>query len=237
MLIRHLLMLVMRAVLRVLVHVDGAQLARVPQRGPLILATNHVNFLEVPLLFTLLSPRPISVMVKAETMVHPLLGWWFTTLAGSGAISLRRGEADLDAVHRALAALEAGHIVVVAPEGTRSGHGRLQRGLPGVAILALHSGAPVLPLAFHGGEQFWQNLKRLRRTDFIIRVGQPFHLDPGGQPVRREERLQMAAEIMYQLAALLPPPYRGLYADLDTATETFLRFPEGSVSNLKSSQA
>ena len=106
-----------------------------------------------------------------------------------------------------------------------------------MAILALHSGAPILPLAFYGGERFWPNLKRLRRTDFVIRVGQPFHLDADGQRVRREERLQMTTEIMFQLAALLPPPYRGLYSDLDTATETFLRFPEGSASNVKASQA
>ncbi len=237
MLIRHLVMLWMRAVLHVLVRVDGSQLAGVPQRGPLILATNHVNFLEVPLLFTQLLPRPMSVLVKAQTMDDPVLGWWFDTVGGSGVIPLRRGEADMDAIRQALAALEAGQILVVAPEGTRSGHGRLQRGLPGVAILALHSGAPILPLVFYGGERFWQNLKRFRRTDFIIRVGQPFHLDAGGQRVRREQRLQMTTEIMFQLAALLPPPYRGQYADLHTATETFLRFPAGSGSNLTASQA
>ena len=233
MLTRSAVMLFMRAVLRVTCRVDAAQLARVPQRGPLILAANHVNFLEAPLLYTELTPRPISVLVKAETWHNPVLGWWFDTIGGAGAIPLRRGEADMDALHQALGALAEGQILAVAPEGTRSGHGCLQRGLPGMVLLALHSGAPIWPVVCIGGERFWPNLKRLRRTDITIRLGNPFHLDAGGRRVRRELRQQMADEIMFQMAALLPPVYRGVYADLGAATENFLRFSEGAASNLR----
>ena len=140
------------------------------------------------------------------------------------------------AIRRALAALDAGYILIVAPEGTRSGHGRLQRGHPGVAFLALRSGAPMLPVVYHGGELFWRNLHRLRRTNFHILVGQPFHLNADGVKVTRRVRRQMTDEIMYQVAALLPPAYRGDYSDLSVATETYLRFPAGAQSNIRCAQ-
>ena len=213
----------------VLCRVNDAQLADVPEQGPLILVINHVNFLEAPVVFPRLHPRPLTGFAKAETWDNPSL----RLLANLWrAIPLRRGEADVTALRQALAALEANHIVIVAPEGTRSGDGNLGRGHPGVAFLALRSGAPLLPMVYYGGERFWHNLPRLRRTDFHIVVGQPFHLHHRGSRAARRVRQQMADEIMYQVAALLPPAYRGAYSDLGAATETYLRFPPGAESNL-----
>jgi len=219
-----------RGLTRTLCRVDGAQLAQVPERGPLILVANHINFMEVPLIYTHLLPRPITGFVKAENLDHPLLGPLLIRLWGG--IPLHRGEADVAALRQALEALEEGHILAVAPEGTRSGSGDLQRGHPGIAFVALRSGAPLLPVVYYGSERFWRNLRSLRRTDFHIVVGQPFYLDAGGEKVTRQVRQQMTDEIMYQLAALLPPAYRGVYADLSGATETYLRFPPGAESNL-----
>ena len=216
---------------RLLCRIDDAQLTQVPKQGPLILAVNHVNFLEAPIFYTHLHPRPVTGFVKAENLEHPFFGPLLFSLWGG--IPVRRGEADMTAFRQALAALEEGQILAVAPEGTRSGDGRLQPGCPGTAFLALRSGTPVLPTVHHGGELFWSNLSRLRRTDFHIVVGQPFYLDAGGVKVNRHVRQQMTDEIMYQMAALLPPAYRGVYSDLATATETYLRFPSGGESNLR----
>ena len=220
-----------KSLMRLLCRIDDAQLARVPERGPLIIAINHVNFLEPPIFYTHLHPRPLTGFVKAENLEHPffgplLLGLW-------GGIPIRRDEADMAAFRQALVALEEGRILAMAPEGTRSGDGHLQQGRPGIALLALRSGAPVLPIVCHGGESFWDNLPRLRRTDFHIVVGQPFYLDAGGVKVTRQVRQQIADEVMYQIAALLPPPYRGVYSDLTAATETYLRFLPGAGSNLR----
>ena len=220
-----------KGLIRLLCRVDDAQLARVPNRGPLIIVANHVNFLEVPLVFTHLLPRPVTGFVKAENLDSPILGPLLFDLWGG--IPIRRGEVDMSAIREALQALEAGRILVVAPEGTRSGHGRLQRAHPGAAFLALRSSAPVLPLAYYGGETFWRNLPRLRRTGFHIVVGQLFYLDAGGVRVTSQMRQQMADEMMYQIAALLPPAYRGVYSDLAAASETYLRFPPGAESNLR----
>ncbi|UCF09859.1 MAG: 1-acyl-sn-glycerol-3-phosphate acyltransferase [Candidatus Bipolaricaulota bacterium] len=208
------------AVVRLLCRVDAEQIDRVPMRGPLILITNHVNMLEIPVLQSRLRPRPITGVAKAEAWNNRVVGW---LLDQWGAIPVRRGESDMGALRRSLDALRQGHILAIAPEGTRSRHGRLQQGRPGVVTIALRSGAPILPLAFHGGEKLRENLKRLRRTPFHIAVGEPFRIDPGSQRVDREIRRRITNEIMYRLAALLPPAYRGVYADLENATESFLR--------------
>ncbi len=208
--------------------VDAAQLERMPEQGPLILVANHINFLEIPVLYTRLGTRPIVAFTKAETWDSLLIRCLFDL---SRAIPVRRGEADTNAFRRAAQVLEIGHILAVAPEGTRSGDGCLQRGHPGVVMLALRTRAPLLPMAYYGGERLRHNLPRLKRTDFRVVVGQPFYLHAEGK-VTRETRQQIADEIMYQIAALLPPAYRGHYSNLSAATEQYLRFPATSESNL-----
>lgn len=214
---------------RTILRVHDAQLAQVPAHGPLILVPNHINFLEAPVLYTHLQPRRMTALAKAETWDNPVLRFLFNM---GEAIPLRRGEADVAALRRGLAVLEAGHILAIAPEGHRSNHGRLQRGHPGVVFVAMHSGAPLLPVACFGGEKFRSNVTRLRRTDFHIVVGQPFYVETHGQRVMGALRQHIADEIMYQLAALLPPAYRGYYSDLSAATEEHLRFEPPAHSNL-----
>ena len=219
-----------KSLAHILCRIDAAQLARVPKRGPLIVVMNHINFLDGPIVYTHLLPRQMTGFVKSENLGHPFFGTLLIDMWEG--IPLRRGEADTSAFRQALQALKAGRILAVAPEGTRSGHGRLQRGHPGIAFLALRSGVPVLPLACHGGETIWDNAPRLRRTDFHVLVGQSFHVDPKGAKVTRRMRQQMADEIMCQIAALLPSAYRGAYSDLSAATENYIRFAPGTQSNL-----
>lgn len=204
-----------------LCRVDDDQLARIPATGPLILVSNHINFIEVPLVYTHLLPRPVTGFAKAETWDNPAMAYLFNLWK---AIPLRRGEADLGGLRLGLRALEAGQILAVAPEGTRSGDGRLKRGYPGIVMLALLSAAPILPLAYYGSERFRSNLTRLRRTDFHIVVGEQFTLLPQVQRVSTQVRQKIADEIMYQLAALLPPAYRGEYTDLSQASQEYLVF-------------
>jgi 1-acyl-sn-glycerol-3-phosphate acyltransferase len=221
---RRVVVVTLKGLTSLICRIDDAQLARVPDRGPLIVVTNHVNILEIPIIYTRLQPRPVTGVVAAVRWNNCWLRW---LLEVCGAIPLRRGEADVAAVRKAIAALEAGHIVIVDPEGTRSGHGRLQRGHAGVVLLALRSGAPLLPVVFYGSEHYKDNLRRLRRTDFHIAAGEPFYLNAGGVQVTRQVRHQMTDEIMYRMSALLPPAYRGVYSDLNAATATYLTFQPG----------
>jgi 1-acyl-sn-glycerol-3-phosphate acyltransferase len=225
---------IIKGLLRWVCRVDDAQLVQVPNQGPLILVGNHVTFLEVPLIYTHLRPRLVTYFAKAEAWDNPFFGWLFDVW---GAIPLQRGEADISAMRAALKALRQGRIMALAPEGTRSGHGRLQRAHPGVVMLALRSGAPLQPMAHTGGENFKRNLPRLRRTDFKILIGNPFHIETGDIRVTSEIRQAIADEIMYQMAAMLPAKYRGVYSDLSSATEKYLRFSDPSQSNLLRAKA
>lgn len=217
----HVVNFTFKRIVRILCRVDDSQWHKFPSKGPLLLAANHVNFVEVPVMYTHLVPRPVTGFVKAENWENPFLRWLFDLWGG---IPLHRGEADMTAVRAGLAVLEDGWMLTVAPEGTRTGDGRLRQGHPGIVIMALKSGVPILPVAYWGHEKFWQNLKRLRRTDFNLGVGRPFLLEPGNQRVTKEIRQQMADEIMFQIARLLPEAYRGYYSDLSQATEDHLRF-------------
>jgi 1-acyl-sn-glycerol-3-phosphate acyltransferase len=219
-----LLVAFFRSLTGLMCRIDDEQLARIPAQGPLILVANHVNLLEIPLVYTRLLPRPIKGLVAAKRWQSPVTRWLLEVTGA--AVALRQRQADVSALRQGLELLEAGNIVVIAPEGTRSKHGRLQKAHPGVVLLALRSGAPLLPLVFFGSENYRSNALRLRRTDFNIVVGQPFYLDAGEVKVNRQVRRQMVDEIMYQLAALLPPAYRGAYADLDAASQVYLSFPE-----------
>ncbi len=206
---------------RLICRIDDQSLDRVPNQGPLILVCNHINFLEVPLMYTHLQPRPVTGFAKSETWENPLLAPLFDLW---GAIPLQRGKADLGALRVGLQALEQGKIVAVTPEGTRSGDGRLRKGHPGIVFLAQHSSAPILPLVYYGSEAFHQNFRRLRRTDFHIRIGEPFCVVIPTKRITHAMRQAVTDEIMYQLARLLPAQYRGYYSDLSGLTTHYLLF-------------
>lgn len=122
---RLLATMIVRAVLRLLCRIRVQGLSRVPAEGPCLVVTNHINFLEVPLLYLLFQPRRIVGLVKVETWHNPVLGW----LADAWeAIPIRRGIVDTRAFRLAMDELARGAFVGVAPEGTRSRTGALQRG-------------------------------------------------------------------------------------------------------------
>jgi 1-acyl-sn-glycerol-3-phosphate acyltransferase len=210
-----------RGVTGAIFRIHAAELAGVPACGPLILATNHVNILEIPLIYSCLQPRDLHGLVLSTRWKNPVVAWGLDVC---GTIPLERGGINLEAMRRALDVLKAGGMLIISPEGTRSGDGVLQNGQPGIVPLALKSGAPILPIGYYGGEGYRQNLKRLRRTDFHFGVGRPFRLAAPPEGLTRDARARMVDEIMYQLAAILPAPYRGRYAALEQATSQFLQF-------------
>jgi 1-acyl-sn-glycerol-3-phosphate acyltransferase len=204
----------------ILCRVDAPDLHKVPEVGPLIVYSNHIGQIEVPLLYSHLQPRPVTGLAKVETWDSWLLHWIFNLWE---AIPIRRGEADIEAVRKSLDALKKGYILAIAPEGTRSKTGRLSKAHSGIITLALRGNAPLLPIVHWGGENFSKNIKRLKRTDFHIRVGEPFTLKTNSQRVTKEIRQQMVDEMMYRLAAILPEYYRGAYSDLENATENYIQ--------------
>ena len=220
---------VQRVLVGIPCRIHNSELAKVPAKGPILGVANHITSLEVPVMLSHLYPRLVTGMAKIEAWQNPifrLLYWVYR------AVPVRRGEGDLTGLNLGLERLREGYLLVVAPEGTRSYTGQLQQAKAGVALLAVRSGAPVMPFAHCGGEKMWNNLKRLKRTDFFVRAGNMFTIDLHGERLNKDNSQKIADEIMFQIAAMLPPGYRGYYSHLEQATENYLHFEPGVESNL-----
>ena len=178
------------------------------KNSPLILAINHVNFLEVPLLVTHSYPRFVTGIAKTETWNNTLFSFIFNTYH---AIPIDREGAFHDVFRKVGESVDNGYCVIIAPEGTRSKDGVLGRGKAGIIYLSIDTGVPVLPVVHYGGENIWQNMKRFRRTPLRIRAGRPFKILCEGRP-DKEEREAIMGEVMGQMARLLPVDKRGPYA-------------------------
>jgi len=207
-----------KRILSTFLDVDASEVARIPMEGPLIISTNHINSLDAPVGFSHLHPRPLTAFVKAETWDN-----WFTKFLFNAwdAIPIKRGEVDFEAFRMAEEALQQKKIVIVAPEGTRSRHGRLNQGYPGIALLAIRSDSPILPVVFYGNENI-KNLRLGHRTKMTIKVGNPYKINLNGHTLDRESRKQIINEIMYEIARILPEENRGIYADLSQSKREFL---------------
>lgn len=149
-----------------------------PQAGPVIVVSNHLSDLD-PLVIGSALSRPVSYMAKEELFKPPLLRWWITACGG---FPVRRGEPDRRAFRTALEVLRRGGVLVMFPEGTRGRDRALRPPEPGAAMLALRTGAPLLPAAILGTDLvFPRDARRLRRSRITVRLGPPIHIDGGSQ--------------------------------------------------------
>ena len=200
------------------VRVEGLNdaVARLPPGGPLILAANHTSNADGVLVGGWLTPalgRRIHWLGKREMIDAPVMG----PLARRGSVHpVDRAGADVEAFRLATRILDEGHVLMVFPEGTRSHDGQLQEAKDGLAMLALRTGATILPLGVSGTQRFWPRGRMLRIGGQItLRAGTPFTLEEalGSEALkdRRTAKTLATREIMTRIAALLPPDQRGAY--------------------------
>ena len=190
---------------------------RVPPEGGLIVASNHLNNADPPAV-SLALPRHPTFMAKKEMFGWPIVG---PAIRAFGAFPVRRFDADLAALRAATELVKSGQMLIMFPEGTRSRTGGLGTGHPGTALVALRTGAPVLPMAVTGTEHVrWPFIFLMPRSIKHVRVaiGEPFRLPPV-ERINTETAAQATDLIMRRIAALLPPEYRGAYADVDLGEE------------------
>lgn len=181
---------------------------RVPTAGPLIVVANHLHNADPPLLGAAV-PRRIRFMAKQELYDSPF-GIFMRLF---GAFPVRRFEADLGALRRAQSILKDGGVIGMFPEGHRSRGGGMGPPHPGTALVALRSRAPLLPVAITGTERVREGpLVLLRKPRIRVVIGEPFTLE-GGRRITAAEVEAGTDTIMRRIAALLPPAYRGMYAD------------------------
>ena len=196
------------------VRVEGAVDA-IPRTGPVIIAANHSSNLDVPVLGSSLMPRigrRFQWPGKRELFDWPVVGW----IARNGGVhAIDRGAADIEAFRLAARILEDGHALFVFPEGTRSHDGRLGPGRDGVAVLALRTGASIVPVGISGSYERWPRGQKLPHPGgrVTVRVGSPFRL-ADALPADLDRRAAKSAAtdlIMRKIAALLPESQRGRY--------------------------
>jgi 1-acyl-sn-glycerol-3-phosphate acyltransferase len=136
------------------VRVEGA-IDEIPRTGPVIVAANHCSNLDVPVLGSSLMPklgRRLQWLGKKELFAWPVVGW----VARKGGVhAVDRSTADVEAFRLAKRILDEGHALFVFPEGTRSRDGALGEGRDGVAVLALRTGAPIVPIGIAGSYERW----------------------------------------------------------------------------------
>lgn len=202
--VRCLIRLVMRLLTRT--SIEGLEL--LPRAGPGILVSNHIDAIDPGILCGAL-PRLIAFMSKVENdrgMMRLFL--WMT-----GALTVRRGAADRRAFTLAEQALAQGRLVCIFPEGTRHTDAVLGEGRGGAALLALQSGAPIIPVAITGTPNVFRHgfpWVRIPPVPVTVTIGEPFVLCASGGD-RHTQRQQLTGDIMAHIAALLPPERRGRY--------------------------
>lgn len=195
---------------KLLTRTEFIGLENIPTQGGVILAINHMSHIDTPIIFINPVRSDITALVTTKYLERPLIKWFTET---AGGIWINRDIADFTAIQSASKALAAGLALGIAPEGTRSKTGKLQEGKPGTIMLALKSGAPIVPVGIIGTEDAFKQLQRLRRPRITVRFGEAFTL-PEFQPHQRSQELKRWTEIlMHRIAALLPEENRGVYAD------------------------
>jgi 1-acyl-sn-glycerol-3-phosphate acyltransferase len=199
-----------RFLYRTFARLDIAGLEKVPLEGGLLIATNHLSRLDPPLVFATVERNDMTALVADKYKKFPGINWLIKQVKG---IWLNREEADVRAMREARDYLRAGGVLGIAPEGTRSPSHALLPAKTGAAYLADKAGVPIVPAAVWGTENAFSKLFKLRRPTIHLRFGDPFHLPAVERRTRDADLLRNTDEIMCRLAALLPPEYRGAYAD------------------------
>ncbi len=189
----------------------------VPQTGPLIIASNHLHWTDVPLVPAYLS-RQVVYLAKEELFMGRI-GWLVRFL---GAIPVKRGEADRQLLRASDELLKRGKALVIFPEGHRSDNHQLIPAHAGMGIIALRAGVPVVPVAVCGSEHVFKKF----RPRITISYGEPLVLKPKGAKITKEDIQEATETVMRHIAAMLPPAYRGVYGDEASAQAATSETPE-----------
>ncbi len=180
----------------------------VPKEGGVILAINHMSHLDAPLMMVNPARPDITALVTTKYKGKSFVAWLTNTAEG---IWINRDIADFTAIRTASKALSEGLALGIAPEGTRSKNGQLQTGKPGTLMLAVKTGAPIVPVGITGTETALTELAHFRRPRLTVRFGEPFIIPPFERGSRSQDLKKWTHELMLRIAALLPKSYRGVY--------------------------
>jgi 1-acyl-sn-glycerol-3-phosphate acyltransferase len=205
----HALRWVTTLIVAVALHLRVFGLRNVPARGAFIIASNHLSWADIPLVAVRLH-RKVIYMAKEEYF-SSRMAWVVRFL---GAFPVKRGEGDRQALRTGEEQLKKGNILVMFPEGTRSRTRTMAKGHAGLGLIALRTGAPVVPVAIWGSEKVFKEF----RPRVTLCYGDPMVFKPRGEKITREDIDETTDQVMRSIASMLPPEYRGVYAEQSPMT-------------------
>ncbi|MBM4412809.1 MAG: 1-acyl-sn-glycerol-3-phosphate acyltransferase [Chloroflexi bacterium] len=178
-----------------------------PHEGtPFVMIVNHVKWHDILVVAGTVPLTHIPYWLAKSELFKPVLGWWLRSMQ---AIAVKRGQSDTAALDAAVDTLKNNNIMIVFPEGHRSGNGKLQKGRGGAVRMAVRAGVPIVPVAICGVEKGIG-------APITITYGKPW------QPVSKsgvlnidpDEMTALTDEMMCHIAEMLPVEYHGYYADM-----------------------
>ena len=179
----------------------------IPKRGPVVFVSNHIELVDSPLLWVSLGRR-VYFMAKEDLFHSSMVAYFMTSL---GAFPIRKGRQDRKALLRAKQILADGQALIIYPEGMRSQSRKIKLAFHGAALIASHSGAPVIPVGITGTEKVRGIGWIWRRPQITMNIGEAFTLPPiTGRPTKTKLS-KLTDVIMEHIAEMLPAEYRGYY--------------------------
>lgn len=187
--------------------IEAEGVEHLPRAGPAIVVANHASYLDAGVLGSVL-PRKVHFIVLSAMYRLWRIRWFYW---GMDTIPVRPGRPDHAAIRKALRVLAEGKVLGIFPEGSRSLDGRLQPPLAGAAMIAVKSGAPIVPAAIRGAHEafppgsIWPRPRKVR-----VRFGPPFRGGAAdGARVGRKALQQLGERMMREIAALMEPAEDG----------------------------
>lgn len=186
----------------------------ITEKGPFLIVSNHLHVADPPIIAASM-PLKCVFMAKDELWRSNWQRFWVSNF---GAFPVRKNGVDREALRQAEDWLKHGVSLIMFPEGGRSRTAQLQPALPGAALIAARLGVPILPVCITGTDKL-RKIKRalVHHPHIKVTIGKPFRTTVNNGKPTREERSQMMYDIMKRIAAMLPPEYRGVYAEKENA--------------------
>ena len=179
----------------------------IPGQGPLLIVVNHLNLADPPIIGVSVNRKAIF-MAKEELFRSRFTGY---IVRNFGAFPIRRGGLNKEALRKAEQLLAQGMALIMFPEGQRSKGTQLESAFSGSMLLAVRSGAPILPIGIAGTEKIKGFAWLFRRPQITVNIGYPFYLPSVNSKLSRVELAEFTHSVMEHIAELLPIEYRGKY--------------------------
>jgi 1-acyl-sn-glycerol-3-phosphate acyltransferase len=187
-----------RIVLKVFFRLQVTGLENVPRAGPCILVANHASYFDPLVLGSVIRFRPVRFMARSNLFRHGGLGWF---LRHSLVVPIHRDRGDVGALRQGVGLLNAGAILGIFPEGTRTADGSLQKAKGGIGFLIARSGAPVVPVYIAGTYRAWPRHRRWPRLEPLsVHIGR--QISPDETASFGRDYAAIAERVMAAIAAL-----------------------------------